>query len=400
MSSARSPFQHDIEEFNGEVKNAQASYNIIAEFIISINKANSILYSQTQTRKNIIDEIKLLLNEKSETDVSFYTRDKAVKLISKYKEDLAKLQNGYSEFEKSIITELNKQKVLKEEASKNVELAKISILKKSSTALKDKLILLQDSLKSIFEKADIINEDAVKQSGDAKKSYDKINDQSKTIIENDYYKAIDQFLNNYRIILPVCSFTYSQQISCPDADTLLATVKISLIDTSKSLQPAKEFKFIMPVGGGFRTFSSTNLMFSFGGAIDQTAYFINDSIVHTTSGRGNALPSLAFAQNFFWNWKNCKLPRAGFSLGLSANFASLNSLQDVRFFIGPSVILGRNSKVIITSGITGGWNTRLKGRFEEGSKINAAILQAENNQLTEQVFRIGGFTIGIGYKIF
>jgi hypothetical protein len=373
------------------------TYKELYAFAEALKKADAVMHSNRKQRYEILQELShILLSLEGAPESLDLLKDwlpaKARYLLQSYSQAVQEAKSVSHE-------QLYKLSATQAPVFSELYSAISSVhQKQQSKAAQEQLIKrLKDSVEA-FRQSVLQNE---QKSSRVSHFVGLVQQQEQAITEADLVKVASDVAANVSLINAPCSFTFTRESICPDADTIIQTVQIAPIDSKINPRTAKDFVIPFSVGGGFRVFSTTNLMFSFGSLVrNETAYLEADSTVHTATSRANGLPSLALAANFFWNRNNCRVPRLGITLGISGNFAELSSFQDVRFFGGPTLVLGRKNKFILTAGVTAGWCDRLKGMLEDGRKASVAQLSAAGGTLTEKVFLIGGVTIGFGYKIF
>lgn len=220
-----------------------------------------------------------------------------------------------------------------------------------------------------------------------KSTYEKVN-------QNALTKLASGAGLSYSEILRQGSFEDYVWVNINDGNT--ADVVIDITSNDTSLAQNQRHTFSVRIRGGFRTFTAPGLMLNFLGAREEKYYLDADGIVRQGEQDNAAFPSLSVMQLFYW--RKCKDNFWAGAVGLSANFTDLTSVSDLRIFAGPAYVIGDQTKLVFTAGITGGYVDSLKGYFKENEAADAGMLEQEDNELTDDFFRFGIYA-GLAIKI-
>ena len=201
----------------------------------------------------------------------------------------------------------------------------------------------------------------------------------------------------YEIVQSPNTFERIVNIYCPDADSILTSIKILRLSEKFEQLPIVDFKMAFEIKGGIRTYTAPAFVMNFFYARDEVYFLDQDSIIRMGDQRNSAFPSLAVMQHFFK--QNCKNEKLAATVGLSANLSELTDLKSLRFFGGGSFIWGKKNQLILTGGLTAGWSSGLKSIFEKDQVIDTRLYERAGSELVEKQFQFGGF-LAFGIKIF
>jgi len=84
----------------------------------------------------------------------------------------------------------------------------------------------------------------------------------------------------------------------------------------------------------------------------------------------------------------------GGSFGIGLPIVSSGGVQSASFFLGPSLIIGRGERIVVTSGIMG---TRVE-RLAQGYEVGDRFISQANNVPTKTVYELGYF-LGLSFNV-
>jgi hypothetical protein len=185
-------------------------------------------------------------------------------------------------------------------------------------------------------------------------------------------------------------FTYS----FPPVQAKGDEVVFDLIVRKKNdINEYKEFKKLnqtIPVSGGWKI--SAGLGLGFGVLKDKSYEYsvVNSKI--TADQLDDFVPLLvSFAHAYKKTTNNLNF---GGSFGIGFPIQGGTSVQSMTFFLGPTMILGKNQKFLLTAGLMGGKVNRLSDGFEVGDSFD----NATSTVPTIKRYELGYF-IGISYDL-
>ena len=170
------------------------------------------------------------------------------------------------------------------------------------------------------------------------------------------------------------------------------TIKIKIYDLEdrNSEQPIKEFVQLVSVNGGWKITGGLGMAF---GAMFHDAYdysVVNDVIKEDK--QGDFFPSVvSFAHLHKMTNSNTSI---GGSFGVGFPLQSGTFLQSLSFFLGPTVIFGKNQKFLLTGGLMGSKVNRLSGGFGAGDYFEGS----SDTLPTKSVYELGYF-MAISYNL-
>lgn len=155
--------------------------------------------------------------------------------------------------------------------------------------------------------------------------------------------------------------------------------------TSKSVQPVA-----LNVYGGIQINASIGL--SFGQFFEQPQnYFVRDSIIRQ-SDKDTFTPYITSFIHFYPQSK--RGASLGGSFGVGLPIGSGTSLDAITFFLGPSLIIGRQQRITLSGGLLGGKVAQLDGGYKVGDTFdfNSDFLPISNT------YRLG-YALGLSFNL-
>lgn len=158
--------------------------------------------------------------------------------------------------------------------------------------------------------------------------------------------------------------------------------------TEKTIEPVK-----IMVYGGLQVKPAVGL--GFGGFFRQPQnYFVRDSLIFS-SNRDAVTPYLTSFIHFYS--KSRRETSLGGSLGVGVPLSGNENaglLDAVSFFVGPSVVLGRNQSLVLNFSLMGGKVNRLAEGFTTGDYFDGPTELLK----TESVYRLG-YALGVSFNL-
>ena len=158
--------------------------------------------------------------------------------------------------------------------------------------------------------------------------------------------------------------------------------------TTKTLEPVK-----INVYGGLQIKPAIGL--GFGGFFQQPQnYFVRDSLI-LSSNRDAVTPYLSSFIHFYP--KSRRETSLGGSIGVGVPISGNENaglLDAVSFFVGPSLVLGRNQSVVLSFSLMGGKVNRLAEGFTTGDYFDGPTELLK----TESVYRLG-YALGVSFNL-
>jgi hypothetical protein len=125
----------------------------------------------------------------------------------------------------------------------------------------------------------------------------------------------------------------------------------------------------VPVYGGLKINTSVGL--TFGKFMNpQNNYFVKDSLI-VAQPKGKFTPILTSFFHFYAQSRNDITLGGSFGIGLP--LSSENGQQSASFFLGPSLILGKGDRIVLSAGIMGGRTEKLDRGFQVGDSFKSDI---------------------------
>lgn len=154
--------------------------------------------------------------------------------------------------------------------------------------------------------------------------------------------------------------------------------------TKKELIPIK-----VPVYGGMKINVSVGL--SFGQFFEQPqSYFLQDTIIGSEDG-DSFVPVITSFFHFY--------PQSAGNVSIGGNFgvgiplANSENGQSLSFFVGPSLIIGRSQRVVLSTGVMGGKTQRLSQGLEVGDELLPFSVVP-----TKSAYQLGYF-LGVSFNL-
>lgn len=170
-------------------------------------------------------------------------------------------------------------------------------------------------------------------------------------MENDFSKTIRETASADNLSL--------QLVLTPTVDSGVATRQLPPIEVS--------------VYGGLQINASVGL--SFGQFFERPLqYFVRDSLIQS-SKLDAFTPYLTSFVHFYTQHRGNVSVGGSFGVGIPLDNGG--GLEAITFFLGPSLMLGRNERIVLSAGLLGGRTTQLSGGFSVGDpfEADASLLQ-------------------------
>lgn len=145
------------------------------------------------------------------------------------------------------------------------------------------------------------------------------------------------------------------------------------------------------VYGGLQVNASLGLSF---GQFFQApqSYFVRDSLIRS-SDKDAFTPFLTSFVHFYPQGRRETSLGGSFGIGIPLG-GSGSSLEAITFFLGPSLILGRNQRIVLSGGLIGGRTEQLANGYAVGDRFDLSpdLLR------TEAVYRLG-YSLGLSFNL-
>jgi hypothetical protein len=191
--------------------------------------------------------------------------------------------------------------------------------------------------------------------------------------------------------------TFDEQI-LPKKDELIIDVQYKLFNPEKPKEAGIDTKFEkkFQVRNGAKITFSTGLTFSFGMHDRKYSIIPSDttesfSMIKEDENNDVLLPNISVLMHVLYRARGTVT--AGLSWGLGANVSSIATMN---FYLGPSIVIGRDERFIVSGGITAAPVDYLNGKYETDVLIKTEDIDAQN--LVQKTFRTGWF-IGLSYNL-
>ena len=192
-------------------------------------------------------------------------------------------------------------------------------------------------------------------------------------MENDFTKTFRQSAASGDDLALQLVFTPVDSISIPG----LATRAVSPIEVK--------------VYGGLQVNASVGL--SFGQFFSRPqSFYVRDSVIRS-SDQDAFTPFLTSFVHFYPQSRRETSLGGSFGVGIPLG-GSGATLESITFFLGPSLVFGRNQRIVLSGGLIGGRVSQLSNGFVVGDRFE---LQPDFLQ-TEQVYRLG-YAVGLSFNI-
>lgn len=175
----------------------------------------------------------------------------------------------------------------------------------------------------------------------------------------------------------------------PDSDLTTLRIKLNPIDSvrGQGVRPKSLNPIVLPSHGGLKVNASVGV--SFVRFFDRPqSYSVRDSVI-VADDQDAFLPIISSFFHFYPQSR--RQVSVGGTFGLGIGIGGDNAgLQT--YFLGPSLILGKEQRVVFTTGLTGGKVERLAQGYRPGDAYDAAIIP------TKSIYDMG-FFFGISFNI-
>lgn len=235
---------------------------------------------------------------------------------------------------------------------------------KTLSAAETNLGTYEGNLKTIADKAAGIKSLDVQQLADLRTMY-------LIVVDNDFSK------------------THRQEVT---TDNMNLQVVLTPVDSINITGVATKYvaPFELNVYGGLHINASLGV--SFAQFFDRPqGYFVRDGVI--SSNKKDAFtPLLTSFVHFYRQGRGAA--SFGGSFGLGIPLGGSGGLESVTFFLGPSLVLGRGERIVLSGGLMGGKIEQLGQGYAVGDTFDPdpALLQ------TEQVYRLGYF-VGLSFNL-
>lgn len=389
----------EVEETVEEVSKAEKKLNTLIElktinyFTQLTQKNNLFVPAMTETEKLFVQDAIDALQEKVE-DLKGFEED-----VNKYLLQIKEVSN-----------ELLKLKLARIEliilAQKDISASQMKKLVNNIEEPK-KIKLLHNELTNSFNKLKKDYLDFLKDTEDNEKEvlnnlFKKLEESFKTLDEASLLSLYSEvnFLytelkneNNFKVVSPPTQ---------ADGDIVNYEVTITPSQTN-TLGPNRNpitFDFDVPVKGGLKVDFSVGPIFSFGkGAKDEKYYLdVNDTpdtvILRQRDNNNSINPGIGALMHFYK--RSGTNTSFGGLFGVGAGFQTIEDIN-LSFYTGVSLVMGKNQKIMLNSGISFLNVERLKeSEFEIDKEYTATDFDLNN--VTEKVFK-PSFFLSLTYNI-
>lgn len=211
-------------------------------------------------------------------------------------------------------------------------------------------------------------------------------------IQSSDFKELAELRSSYLALMDNSfSKTYRQPAS---GDRMELQVILTPIDSVNA--PGAATQTLAPIEvsvyGGLRINAGIGLGF---GQFFRTpqAFFVRDSVIQSSS-RDEFMPFLTSFIHFYSPSRSTATLGGSFGVGIPLGGSSGPSLESITFFLGPSLILGRSQRIVLSAGLMGGKVGKLSGGFNVGDRFELSpdFLQ------TESVYRLG-YSLGLSFNL-
>ncbi len=185
-------------------------------------------------------------------------------------------------------------------------------------------------------------------------------------------------------------FTYSFPPFQATSDDVVLSIDVSQKNSLGDYKQLKNLTQTVPVTGGWKISAGVGLSF---GTLSEKTYsysVLNESIV--SDELDDFIPFVTSFAHF--HKKNSKNFNLGGSFGVGFPIQGGASVQSLTFFIGPTLLLGKKQKFLLTAGFMGASVSRLSS----GLKVGDYFGSFSNTLPMVQKYELGYF-LGISYDI-
>ncbi|MCB0560148.1 MAG: hypothetical protein H6573_29745 [Lewinellaceae bacterium] len=186
-------------------------------------------------------------------------------------------------------------------------------------------------------------------------------------------------------------FSYTYRTNA-QGDEMRFNLSLAPVDTTSKLGLSnKELSTVeIPVYGGFKINASIGV--SFGSYFNTPeGYFLRDSVIKSEE-KDSFFPVLTSFIHFY-NQGSGNISLGG-TFGLGLSIGGDEGLQSANFLLGPSLILGRGERIVLSGGIMGGKVTRLGQGYQVGDRLISEV----DNVPTRSVYQMGYFA-GLSFNL-
>ncbi|MCB0531347.1 MAG: hypothetical protein H6574_09770 [Lewinellaceae bacterium] len=192
-----------------------------------------------------------------------------------------------------------------------------------------------------------------------------------TVMENDFSK------------------TYRQTVG---SENLEMSLRFTPIDSTniKGVSTKQLAPITLSVYGGLRINASLGV--GFGQFFDRPLdYYVRDSIIGSTEKDAFNPYLTSFVHFYRQSRSDVSL---GGSFGVGIPLGGENGLDNVAFFLGPSLVLGRGQRIVLSAGLLGGKVNKLNGGYEVGD----TFARDSSELQTESRYELGYF-VGLSFNL-
>lgn len=186
------------------------------------------------------------------------------------------------------------------------------------------------------------------------------------------------------------SKTFRQSASGDELELQLSFTPVDSVNIG-GLSTRNVSPLAVKVYGGLQVNASLGLSF---GQFFQTpqSYFVRDSLIRS-SDKDAFTPYLTSFVHFYPQGRREASLGGSFGMGIPLG-GSGSSLEAITFFLGPSLVLGRNQRIVLSGGLIGGRTEQLANGYAVGDRFE---LQPDL-LLTESVYKLGYF-LGLSFNL-
>ena len=186
-------------------------------------------------------------------------------------------------------------------------------------------------------------------------------------------------------------FSYTYRTNA-QGDEMRFNLSLAPIDTTSKLGlSTNELSTVeIPVYGGFKINASIGV--SFGSYFNTPeGYFLRDSVIKSEE-KDSFFPVLTSFIHFY-NQGSGNISLGG-TFGLGLSIGGEEGLQSANFLLGPSLILGRGERIVLSGGVMGGKVQRLGQGYQVGDRQISEV----DNVPTRSVYQMGYFA-GLSFNL-
>ncbi|MCF8238673.1 MAG: hypothetical protein K9I85_10985 [Saprospiraceae bacterium] len=188
------------------------------------------------------------------------------------------------------------------------------------------------------------------------------------------------------------SFSHTYRTQANDSDLELQVIFIARDSTNRPVSSGRQE--IAPINinvyGGLQINASVGVNFGQFGNSPQT-YFVRDSFLRAEN-ESNFIPFLTTSVHFYFQSRK-KLSFGG-TFGVGMALSNSENLETPTFFLGPSVIIGKNQSFTVSMGAMGGRIRRLSQGYQVGDRYSSDA----NVVPTKTKYELG-YYVGISFNM-